>query len=244
MSDLKRSILASIFLTALVLPMLASADYIESVDGDLSGDFQNPTSIALVPDGSTTVSGTIQGAGMGVSVDLDYFTVTVPVGQVLAALNVLPGTVGAGAIGSFIAIYPGATAVNPVGAASTDALGYYLYRAADIGTDILDDMGTFNFMGTNPSIGFIPPLPSADYTFWIQEGFNGTFPYNFELVLSSVPEPSDHPIDGAGGLGHGPAPTPQKRLGQRKISAAPGLKSGRKTGVVVGVGERRSRAAS
>ena len=124
------------------------------------------------------------------SVDLDYFTVTVPAGQVLAALNVLPGTVGAGAIGSFIAIYSGSTAVNPVGASSTDALGYYLYRAADIGTDILDNMATFNFNGTNPSIGFIPPLSPGAYTFWIQEGFNGTFPYNFELVLNSVPEPS------------------------------------------------------
>jgi hypothetical protein len=189
MSDLKRSIVTSIFATALVWPVLASANYNESADGDLSGNFQSPTSIALVPNGSTTISGTIQGAGMGVSVDLDYFTVTVPAGQVLVALNVLPGTVGGGAIGSFIAIYSGSTAVNPVGAASTDALGYYLYRAADIGTDILDNMATFNFNGTNPSIGFIPPLFPGAYTLWIQEGFNGTFPYNFELVLNSVPEP-------------------------------------------------------
>ena len=200
MSDLKRSILASIFLTALGWPMLASADYIESVNGDLSGNFQNPTSIALVPNGSTRVAGTVQGAGAGVSTDLDYFTVTVPVGQVLAALNVLPGTVGGGAIGSFIAIYLGATAVNPVGAASTAALGYYLYRATDIGTNILDDMGTFNFMGTNPSMGFIPPLPSGDYTFWIQEGFLGTFPYNFELVLRSVPAPPTILLMGLAGL--------------------------------------------
>ena len=168
MSDLKRSILASIFLTALGWPMLASADYIESMNGDLSGNFQNPTSIALFPNGSTRVSGTIQGAGSGVSVDLDYFTVTVPMGQVLAALNVLPGTLGAGAIGSFIAIYPGATAVNPIGAVSTDALGDYLYRAADIGTNILDDMGIFNFLGSNPSMGFVPPLPSGNYTFWYE----------------------------------------------------------------------------
>jgi len=199
MNDLKRSTLASILLTALVWPMLASANYTESVNGDLSGNFQNPTSIALVPNGSTTVSGTIQGAGMGVSVDLDYFTITVPAGQVLSALNVLPGTVGAGAIGSFIAIYSGATAVNPVGAASTDSLGYYLYRAADIGTDILDNLGTFNFNGTNPSIGFIPPLSPGNYTFWIQEGFNGTFPYNFELV-SSVPEPPAILLMGLAGL--------------------------------------------
>jgi hypothetical protein len=203
MSDLKRSILASFFLAALISPMLASANYIESVNGDLSGDFQNPTSIALIPDGATTVSGTIQGAGMGVSVDLDYFTVMVPVGQVLAALNVLPGTVGAGATGSFIAIYSGSTAVDPIGAASTDTLGYYLYRAADIGTNILDDMGAFNFNGTNPSIGFMSPLPSADYTFWIQEGFNGTFPYNFELVLRPVPEPSTSLLMALAGLAIG-----------------------------------------
>jgi len=190
MRDLKRSIVASIFAAALVWPVLASANYSESANGDLSGNYLSPTPIALVPNGSTTVSGTIQGAGMGVSVDLDYFTVTVPAGQALVALNVLPGTLGGGAIGSFIGVYSGPTAVDPAGALSTAALGYYLYRAADIGTDILDNMATFNFNGTNPSIGFIPPLFPGAYTFWIQEGFNGTFPYNFELVLNSVPEPS------------------------------------------------------
>ena len=190
MRDLKRRFVASIFATALVWPMLASAGYIESVNGDLSGTFSNPTPIALVPDGFFTIAGTVEGAGAGVSVDLDYFTVTVPVGQRLASLNVLPGTVGGGAIGSFLAIYSGSTAVDPVSAASTDALGYYLYGAGDIGTDILDNIGTFNFLGTNPSIGFIAPLPAGDYTFWIQEGFRGPFAYNFELVLSSaVPAP-------------------------------------------------------
>jgi hypothetical protein len=200
MSDLKRSILASIFLTALGCPMLASADHIESVNGDLSDLFNNPTSIALVPNGATRVAGTVQGQGMGVSLDLDYFTVTVPAGQVLAALNVLPGTVGAGAIGSFIAIFPGPTAVNPMGAASTATLGYYLYRTADIGTNILDDMATFNFQGTNPSQGVPPPHPAGDYTFWIQEGFLGTFPYNFELVLRSVPVPPTILLMGLAGL--------------------------------------------
>ena len=188
MSNLKQSIFASIFVTALVWPMLATADYIESTNGDLSGNFLNPTSIALVPNGSTRISGTIAGAGAGVSTDLDYFTVTIPVGQVLAALNVLPGTAGGGT-GSFIAIYSGSIAVNPATAVSTAALGYYLYRATDIGTDILDNIATFNFLGNNPSIGFVPPLSAGAYTFWIQEGSNGTFPYNFELVLS-VPTPS------------------------------------------------------
>ncbi len=183
-----RSKLASTFLAMLAWPMAASANHVESVNGDLSGDFRNPTFVALLPSGSTIVSGTIQGAGMGVSVDLDYFRVNVPTGQVLSALNVLPGTVGAGAIGSFIAIFRGPAAVDPATATSRDTLGYYLYRTADIGTNILDDLGTFNFGGTNPSMGFLPPLPSGDYTFWIQEGANGVFPYSFALVLA-VPEP-------------------------------------------------------
>ena len=196
MSDLKRSILASIFL---VWPTFASADFIEPTNGELSGNFLSPTPVSLVPNGTTRVAGTVQGAGMGVSIDLDYFTVTVPVGQVLSAVNVLPGTIGAGAIGSFIAIFDG-PAVNPATATSADLFGYYLYRTTDVGTNILDDIGAFNFQGTNPSIGFTPPLPSADYTFWIQEGFNGTFPYNFELVLRAVPEPPTILLMGLAGL--------------------------------------------
>ena len=49
-------------------------------------------------------------------------------------------------------------------------------------------------------MGFIPPLPAADYTFWIQEGFLGTFPYSFELVLRSVPAPPTILLMGLAGL--------------------------------------------
>ena len=204
MSGLKRSILASILLTALVWPILASADFIEPADGELSGNFLSPTPVALVPNGSTRVSGTVAGRGMGESTDLDYFTVTVPVGQVLKALNVLPGTVGGGATGGFIALFSGATAVNPATAVSGDSLGYYLYRASDAisNINILDDMANFNFpiMGNpNLSQGFTPPLFAGQYTFWIQEGANGPFPYNFELVLS-VPAPSTILLFGLAGL--------------------------------------------
>jgi len=168
--------------------MGASADFIEPADGELSGNYLSPTPVALTPNGVTRVAGNVQGAGMGRSIDLDYFRVTVPTGQVLSAINVLPGTIGAGAIGTFIAVFDG-PAVNPDTAVSTDLLGYYLYRTADIGTNILDDIATFNFQGTNPADGFVPPLPADDYIFWIQEGFNGIFPYNLQFVLRGVPEP-------------------------------------------------------
>jgi hypothetical protein len=98
---------------------------------------------------------------MGVSVDLDYFTVTVPVGQVLAALNVLPGTWARAPLAPSsrsIRRYRGPIRSAPL---PRMPLGYYLYRAADIGTNIWTTWATFNFMGTNPSIGFVPPLPSA-----------------------------------------------------------------------------------
>jgi hypothetical protein len=191
MSDLKRTVLASIFVAALVWPMLASADFVESPPlVELSGDHLNPTPVPLVPNGATTVSGSVEGKGKGVSVDLDYFTVTVPAGQILTSVNVLPDTVGGGAIGGFIAIFSGATAVDPDLAVSTDLLGYYLYSDDDIGTSILDDMGTFDVDGNSPSIGFTPPLLSGTYTFWIQEGALGVFPYGFELVLSAPAPPA------------------------------------------------------
>ena len=172
------------------VPTFAAASHIELIDGDLSGNFLSPTPVALVANGITTVSGTIAGAGAGVSTDLDYFTVTVPAGQVLSALFVRPGTTSGGAIGSFIGIFLGATGTNPATTTGSNLLGYYLYRPADIGTDILDDIGTFNFNGTNPSQGFVPPLPANNYTFWIQEGANGTFSYNFDLVTQAIPEPA------------------------------------------------------
>jgi hypothetical protein len=178
-------------LAVLAVPMSAAASYIELIDGDLSGNYLSPTSVALLPNGSTTISGTIAGAGAAVSTDLDYFTVTVPAGQVLSSVFVRSGTTSGGAIGSFIGIFPGATGTDPAITTSSDLLGYYLYRQADINTDILDDIGTFNFNGTNPSQGFVPPLLANDYTFWIQEGANGTFSYNFDLVLTqAIPEPA------------------------------------------------------
>jgi hypothetical protein len=190
MRNLERSILAALVLTVLAWPMLASASYIESVNGDLSGDFQNPTPIAVAI-GSTTIAGTVEGKGKGVSVDLDYFRVTIPAGQVLAELIARDGTVGGGAIGSFIALFEGSTAIDPATAAASDTLGFYLYSAADAtaGANILARMQGFTFGGST-SPGFGLPLPAGDYTFWIQEGFLGTFPYNFELVVQSAPEPS------------------------------------------------------
>jgi hypothetical protein len=199
--DCKRSILAAMVFSVLAWPMVASADYIEAVNGDLSGDFAHPTPIAVAI-GSTTVAGTVEGKGKGVSVDLDYFKVTIPEGQVLAALIVDSGTQGGGAIGAFIALFDGATAVDPGSAAASDTLGFYLYGAGDVGSNILEKMQGFTFGGST-SPGFDLPLPAGDYTFWVQEGFLGTFPSNFQIVVQSAPAPPTILLLGLVGLALG-----------------------------------------
>ena len=49
-----------------------------------------------------------------------------------------------------------------------------------VGTDILDDMGN----GAN-AIGFTPPLPSENYTFWIQQ--TGVNPVTYQLDFNISP---------------------------------------------------------
>lgn len=176
-------------LAVLGMPMLSSAAHVELTNGDLSGNHLSPTPVAVTPNGSTAVSGSVTGAGSGVSTDLDYFTVTIPSGQWLSGMFVRTGTTPGGN-GSFLGLFQGSTATNPSTTTGANMLGYYLYKSTDIDTNILDDLATFNFMGSNPSQGFVPPLPAGNYTFWVQEGAAGTFNYNFDLVLSNVPEPA------------------------------------------------------
>src|SRR5262245_47807454 len=142
MRDFKRGVLTAMVLSLLAWPALASADYIESVNGDLSGDFEHPTAIAVAI-GSTTVAGTVEGTGKGVSVDLDDFKGTIPAGQVLSGLFVGTGTQGGGTLGSFIALFEGPTAVNPATATAADTLGFYLYGIGDLGVNILEEMQGF-----------------------------------------------------------------------------------------------------
>jgi hypothetical protein len=176
-------------LAALAWPSFALAAYNETTDGDLSGNHLSPTAVALTSSGLTSISGSVTGAGSGVSTDLDYFKVTVPAGQVLTNIFVRTGTTSGGATGSFIGLFSGPVGTDPATTTGANLLGYYLYRPADIDTNILDDMATFNFNGSNPSQGFAPPLPAGDYTFWLQEGALGTFNYNFDIELN-VPEPT------------------------------------------------------
>lgn len=165
---------------------LASASaatlYNESVSGDLSNLGTSPTSLTFGL-GSNQVLGA---TGRLTAVDRDYLTFTIAPGQLLTSITVLSGT-SVGAAVSFIGLQAG----NQVTVASNAAtaaglLGWWHYSAADIGTDILDDMGVAN----NGSSGFAPPLGAGDYAVWIQEFSSGSFSYAFDFNVQTVPEPS------------------------------------------------------
>jgi hypothetical protein len=160
--------------------------YNEAVNGDLSDSGLSPTVIGPLSLGSNQIFGTT--GRQGATVDRDYFTIIVPPNSALSALTVLPGTQSAGALSlSFIGVEAGPQVTLPTNATSAQGLlGWHHYSAADIGLDILPEMG----VPALGSTGFSPPLGPGTYSFWIQELSAGTFPYGFNLQLAPLPEPS------------------------------------------------------
>ena len=162
-----------------------AANWNEAVNGDLSNNGLAP-SVLLLSLGNNNVLGTTGRAVTGGPVDLDYFTIAVPAGTVLSALNVLPGTAVLGD-GSFIGLMAGNTfTVPPTTPSAAGLLGWTLFNANNVGDDLLGFMSTPSF----GSSGFTAPLTSGNYTFWVQETAVGVSTYGFALVLTAVPEPA------------------------------------------------------
>ena len=182
-------------LGALVVGPAWSATYSEAVNGDFSNLYTSPSAIVLDL-GSNLVSGMTGDAGAGV--DRDYFTFTLSAGQQLTAINVLAGTHSLGR--SFFGIAAGSQMIAPEPAvpgppSAVGLLGWTLFSASDIGTDILDDLGAasppdfpvFLFPGAT---GFSGPLGAGSYSLWIQDSDPGSASYNLKFSVGSVPEPA------------------------------------------------------
>ncbi len=162
----------------------AAIVYIEASSGDLSGDGLAPTSIA-VEAGSNEIYGST-GRTAEAGTDRDYFAISVPTGHQIVALIEKAGTTSVGGV-SFLAVQVGTQVTVPVSPSdATGLLGWIHYFGATADTDILEALGSNGFGATD----FIPPLPSGDYAFWIQETGLGSSSYGFDIVISPVPEPS------------------------------------------------------
>lgn len=172
----------------LALAPAAAADVFwnEAVDGDLSNDRLAPS--AFVFDVGTHSLLATTGSG-----NLDYLSITVPAGMELASLTLVAYTGNDRT--AFIAVQEGATFTEAPGAPDAgNLLGWAHFGTGpgNVGTDILDDMGT----GPG-AIGFTPPLGAGTYSFWLQQlGATVTYQLDFEVV----PAPSAAGLLALGGL--------------------------------------------
>ncbi len=156
------------------------ADYDEDIDGDLSGDRLAPTDLGALGVGTYTLRGTTEFG------DLDYWRISIPAGAQLTQL-VVTDYIGEDAT-AFNGVQAGTTFTeDPATANVANILGYVHFGPGpgNVGTDILDDMG----LGFG-AIGFTPPLPADDYTFWTQQAGADPCTYTFDLVVTAVPPPA------------------------------------------------------
>jgi hypothetical protein len=162
----------------------------EALSEDLSDDHTVPTILALAA-GSNDVLGT---TGITLSgTDRDFARLVVHVGFELTGMVVLPGTQTAGGV-SFVALQAGdALTINPAAPNPALLLGWLHYSTADIGRDILPEIGE-----TPGSIGFTGPLPSGSYALWIQDNGFEVAKYGFRFEVAAVPEPETYAMLGAG----------------------------------------------
>jgi hypothetical protein len=173
---MQRAMLTLLVLIGLSYGSVAIAsDYDEGIDGDLSGNRLAPTSVSLDP-GTNTITAT------SVSGDLEYFTVTVPVGFELSALT-LASYVSLDAL-AFIGVQSGTTFTEPAtGTDVSQLLGWTHFGSGNstVGTDILDDIGA----GFG-AIGFTGALGAGDYTFWSQQTGVNSSTYALELEITAA----------------------------------------------------------
>lgn len=148
----------------------------ESINGDLSGDRLNPTPFVLTLGTHSIIATSIAG-------DREYFTMAMAAGLQLDMIN-LVSYVGNDPL-AFIAVQQGTVFTEPpTGTVTANLLGWTHFGTgnATLGTDILDNMGA----GAG-AIGFTPPLPSGDHTFWSQQTGANSVTYQLDFVVTPAP---------------------------------------------------------
>lgn len=181
-----RGLLAIVVLSA-AAGARAQVIYNEFVQGDISDDRFLPTALVL-SEGSNILLGFMAGA-QGPTVDLDYFSITIPAGLQLDQI-ILTEYFSQDPV-AFLAIQPGPIFPNdPLTVEPGDLMGWTHLEVGQVGLDVLAIMGT-------QGQGFIPPLPAGVYTFWAQQLGEPT-DYTLDFVVT--PAPGSAALLGAGGV--------------------------------------------
>lgn len=157
--------------------------YDETVDGDLSTNNEAPTIIQLALGDNRVISsqsGTVDQA--------NFFSFEVPEGYELSQL-IVDSFEGSDDIG-FIGLDAGNIITGqPANNAPSSLIGGLSYGTANIGTDILPEMGDIS----NPvaafvsNFGFTPPLESGSYAVWLnQTGITSETVLNFVITATTT----------------------------------------------------------
>jgi PEP-CTERM motif-containing protein len=162
----------------------AAVVYDESVNGDLSGDRLNPTTINLLPGVNSLIATT----GFSTVQDEEYFRIDLPPSGQLT--NVLLQSYSGDNGLMFIGVEKGfqfSFSPDDAFAHIGDLLGWTHFgpnNGNQIGDDLLPAIG----MGGGAK-GFTPPLSFPPYTFWIQQ-YDSDTKYQLDFVVAAVPEPA------------------------------------------------------
>jgi hypothetical protein len=159
----------------------------EAIDGDLSNDRLDPTALVLSLGTNSLFATSVKG-------DREYVRLDVPEGMKLS--GIILTAYESLSVQSFIGVQAGTTFTeDPANADVANILGYTHFGpgAGNVGTNILDDMGK-----GEGAIGFKPPLPAGEYTYWMQE--TGTDPATWQFDFIVVPSPGSATAILFGGL--------------------------------------------
>lgn len=180
-----------ILLTAFCLPLstLRALTWDESVNGDLSDDGNAPTLLGTLSSGSNLISGTMGSLGGTGPLDADVWNFTIAAGYYLTGINLVgySATSGSTSNQSFMAIANGGT-INMSDPSQHLSNALWGYAQDGFGNTYNDLLALLDAGPEFGGIGFDGPLPSGNYTFWIQEG-SDQINYNIDFVTSPVPVP-------------------------------------------------------
>jgi hypothetical protein len=182
-----RNLWVGVLIAISAVRLASAANYDESTDGDLSGDRQNPTLLAISAGANSLTANTGIIEGDEIAYDQEYFRIDLPAGHQLSAIRMAEyesddGTAFIGVQNGTIFTFDPPDARANIGS----LLGYSHFgpnEGHNPGDDILPAMGA-----AQGAIGFTPPLPGPSYTFWIQQTGTPT-DYRLDFIVTAIPEP-------------------------------------------------------
>lgn len=171
-----RMLLPIVLLLGTAAPANAMLIFNELAEGDLSSNPLDPTSLN-VDLGSNFIDGSVDAR------DRDYFTLRLPPGSRLAAIILLASS---GSDATFLSFQAGESFTEPpAGADLRNLLGYASFFHTDIGTDLLQTVGS-----ASEAIGFKESPSGNTFTFWVEQSNPAPANYKFEFVIASdIPTP-------------------------------------------------------